>query len=216
MFTGIVQTKAQVISHQIHQSLLKLRIALSLEFIQGLEQGASVANNGVCLTAVNFGELSSEDYPEQPAGQGFIDFDVIDETLRLTNLGQLTVGDHINIERSLKVGDEIGGHMVSGHVQYMATIADIQKTETNCAIYIENPEQWLKYILPKGFITVNGTSLTVGKVSDNQFSIHLIPETLERTNLGELKVGDKVNIELDQQTVTIVDTIKRMKLSLTD
>lgn len=203
MFTGIVQSQARVLLANTTNQLLKLRVCAEKSLIDGLQLGASVANNGVCLTAVAF------DYIEQGA---YIDFDVIDETLRLTNLGELTVGDMVNIERSLKIGDEIGGHMVSGHVHCCAITSEVIKTETNCQIRFNCPTDKLKYILSKGFITINGTSLTVGEVSDVGFTVHLIPETLTRTNLGTLQVNDRVNIEFDQQTITIVDTIERMQL----
>lgn len=206
MFTGIVQTKATVLSALYENNFLKLTLGLDKRFIENLQKGASVAINGTCLTAVDFAETDNN--------QACIDFDVIDETLRVTNLSHLKQSDSLNLERSLKVGDEIGGHMVSGHIHCQALIIRIEKSQSNCKITFECSPQWMKYILPKGFITINGISLTVGAVSENTFNVHLIPETLSITNLGEALEQHCVNIELDQQTITIVDTIERMQLSL--
>jgi len=205
MFTGIVQSQANVISIQTKNQLSRLVISVATSLVSQLEIGASIAINGVCLTVVE-----CKPYQE---GSYTIAFDVIDETLRITTLGALVVGDSVNIERSLKIGDELGGHIVSGHVQYQSTLVKKEETPTNTALYFNCDEAWLKYIFEKGFITINGTSLTIGKIKENSFSVHLIPETLTRTNLGKLVLGDKVNIEFDQQTVTIVQTIERLNLN---
>jgi len=205
MFTGIVQSQANVISIQTKNQLSRLVISVATSLVSQLEIGASIAINGVCLTVV--------EYKPYQEGTYTIAFDVIDETLRITTLGALVVGDSVNIERSLKIGDELGGHIVSGHVQYQSTLVEKEETPTNTALYFNCDEAWLKYIFEKGFITINGTSLTIGKIKENSFSVHLIPETLTRTNLGKLVLGDKVNIEFDQQTVTIVQTIERLNLN---
>jgi len=205
MFTGIVQSQANVISIQTKNQLSRLVISVATSLVSQLEIGASIAINGVCLTVV--------EYKPYQEGSYTIVFDVIDETLRITTLGALVVGDSVNIERSLKIGDELGGHIVSGHVQYQSTLVKKEETPTNTALYFNCDEAWLKYIFEKGFITINGTSLTIGKIKENSFSVHLIPETLTRTNLGKLVLGDKVNIEFDQQTVTIVQTIERLNLN---
>ena len=205
MFTGIVQSQAEVISITTNNQLSRLVIAVKSSLILHLEIGASIAINGVCLTVVEYAELTEKTYS--------IAFDVIDETLNITTLGNLSVHNLVNIERSLKVGDEIGGHIVSGHVQYKSALVVKNETTTNTALYFTCEEPWLKYIFEKGFITVNGTSLTIGTIKDNTFSVHLIPETLARTNLGKLNLNDEVNLEFDQQTITIVQTIERLKLS---
>ena len=206
MFTGIVQSQAKVISIKTQNNLCKLVISINPLYAIKLELGASIAINGVCLTVVEFFE--------QPDKLVSIAFDVIEETLRVTTLGMLTVGDLVNVERSLKMGDELGGHIVSGHVHYMSTLVNRVDTATNTTLYFECVTPWLKYVFDKGFITLNGTSLTVGELKDNTFSVHLIPETLSRTNLGKLVVGNKINIEFDQQTITIVKTIERLKLNM--
>ena len=205
MFTGIVQSKAQVFTLNQENNLMQLTIKCDHQYLIGLAKGASVAINGVCLTAVAFGALDDN--------ASFIRFDVIDETLKVTNLGQLQVNDFVNLERSLKAGDEIGGHMVSGHIHCQASVSAIDKTPENCAITFDVPEKWEQYLISKGFVAINGTSLTLGEVSNGQFTVHLIPETLDVTNIGLLALGSKVNIECDQQTMTIVETIKKLKLT---
>lgn len=205
MFTGIVQSQAEVASANIKNNLLHLCVVVDLFFIDKLEIGASIANNGVCLTVVKFVTLNEK--------QGIIHFDVIDETLCVTNLGSVKVGDKINVERSLKVGDELGGHIVSGHIHSMATLITKEQDTANCRLTFEFGDTWQRFILPKGFITINGISLTVGEIIKNTFTVHLIPETLTRTNLSQLSLGDKVNLEFDQQTITIVETLQRMQLS---
>ncbi|REL26772.1 riboflavin synthase subunit alpha [Thalassotalea euphylliae] len=211
MFTGIVQSKAQVLSAENSNGVCHLTIAVEKQYAQQIELGASIAINGVCLTVVK-----QQDHDGENAR---IDFDVIDETLRVTNLSSVKSGDYVNFERSLKVGDEIGGHQVSGHIHALATVTLIEQQGDNCSIHFTLDENYqdgyAKYLFGKGFVSINGTSLTLGEsVENGQFNVHLIPETLTRTNIGELTVGDKVNIEMDQQTITIVSTIERMKLKL--
>lgn len=162
----------------------------------GLRKGASVSVSGVCLTVVEAeGEL--------------VQFDVMGETLQKTNLGLLEVGDDVNLERSYHVGDEVGGHIVSGHVSTTATIASIQKTEENFVIEFKMDPRWSEYLFPKGFIALDGCSLTLVDVMKDGFSVHLIPETLRLTTFANKKVGDKVNVEPEAQTVTMVETVKR-------
>lgn len=197
MFTGIVQTQARIIKIEQRDEFRQLTLQVEPRFLKQLEIGASIAINGCCLTVVQFNTNQ-------------VVFDVIDETLRLTNLGELEEGSEVNFERSLKLGDEIGGHHVSGHIHTVGTIDKIEKTETNCAMWVSFPETFKPYVLPKGFISVNGASLTVGQVIDHRFSLHLIPETLRLTNLAVAKEGTRVNLEFDQQTITIVETVERV------
>lgn len=203
MFTGIVQSLSSVKSVYHHNDLTQLTINVEPKYLENLSIGASVAINGVCLTVVEFS-----------LQENFIRFDVIDETLRLTNLAKLKVGSCINLERSLKFGDEVGGHMVSGHIHCQATLIKILKTNENCALEFKCDAKWSKYIMHKGFIGLNGASLTLGEVTNSTFWVHLIPETLSLTNLGVIEKGDTVNIELDQNTMTIVNTIERMNLTI--
>lgn len=202
MFTGIVQTKASVVSVSIEKGVMRLVLSTSNAYLNHLDIGASIAINGCCLTVVQY-ELGHKDVVGQ------VHFDVIDETLKLSNLGALKQGDKVNFERSVTFGTEIGGHIVSGHVHTVASVARIERDEDNCAFFIAIDKKWLKYVSYKGFITVNGCSLTVGELKSNGFYLHLIPETLEVTNLGLAKIGTSFNIEVDQQTITIVDTIER-------
>ena len=202
MFTGIVQTKASVVSVSIEKGVMRLVLSTPNAYLNHLDIGASIAINGCCLTVVQY-ELGHKDVVGQ------VHFDVIDETLKLSNLGALKQGDKVNFERSVTFGTEIGGHIVSGHVHTVASVARIERDEDNCAFFIAIDKKWLKYVSYKGFITVNGCSLTVGELKSNGFYLHLIPETLEVTNLGLAKIGTSFNIEVDQQTITIVDTIER-------
>ena len=199
MFTGIVQTTGTIasISKDIH--LWHLTVQTNKGFTQQLQQGASIAIDGTCLTAVNFTENS-------------ITVDVIAETLSRTTLGQLSVGNRVHLERSARVGDEIGGHLLSGHIHGMATLVAIEKPDNNHILSLQIAQPWMNYIFPKGYIALAGVSLTVVDIdrTNNTFSVHLIPETLRATHLGSKQVGDVINIEIDTQTQTIVDTIARI------
>ena len=132
----------------------------------------------------------------------------IDETLKLTNLGMLVVNDTVNFERSVTFGTELGGHIVSGHIHCMAEILSINHHQDNCKMQLALAKEWQKYVLYKGFVSVNGASLTVGEVGEQGFWLHLIPETLSITNLDNYREGDKLNIEVDQQTYTIINTVE--------
>lgn len=198
MFTGIVQGKGQVIAIEDKGDFRTHIIELPSELAKNLELGASVANNGCCLTVTHINDNQ-------------ISFDLVKETLRLTNLGELTVGSYVNIERAAKYGDEIGGHVMSGHIATTAEIAKIVKSENNLQVWFRLfDKELMKYILHKGFVGIDGISLTIGEVVNNRFCVHLIPETRDRTTLGSKRLGDKVNIELDSQTQAIVDTVERV------
>lgn len=165
-YVGIVQGKAQVRKIHEKESFRSFEIEFPGNAIQGVQIGASVAINGTCLTVV-----------EQRDGMAC--FDVIEETLRKTNLGNLKVNSNVNFERSARVGDEIGGHTVSGHVQTVGEIKSIERTEDNVRMeFMMKDVSWMKYVLPKGFIAVDGCSLTVGEVTETGFCVYLIPETL--------------------------------------
>lgn len=202
MFTGIIQTKGTVVSIEDAGDFRSIVVSIPKEYLNQLNTGASIAINGVCLTVVKF-EVPKNDV----VGQVF--FDVIDETLKLTNLSEISQGSRVNVERSVAFGTEIGGHIVSGHIHTKGKISTIDKDENNCAMFIEVDARWMKYILHKGFVTIDGASLTVGSAQENGFYIHLIPETLQISTLGERKSGEWINIEIDQQTYTIVETVER-------
>ncbi len=198
MFTGIVQGTAKIVSIE-EKELFRTHVAeLPEELLPGLALGASVAHNGCCLTvtAIDGNRVS---------------FDLIKETLRVTNLGDLQKGDVVNIERAAKFSDEIGGHLMSGHIMTTAEICKIIQSENNREIWfkIQDPAQ-MKYILHKGFVGIDGISLTVGDVTRTKFCVYLIPETLERTTLGAKTFGQRVNIEIDPHTQAIVETVERV------
>ena len=196
MFSGIVQGVAPIHSITEKADFRTQVVKLPPEMRKGLAIGASVANNGVCLTVTEIND-------------NLVSFDLMQETLRITNLGALKVGDWVNIERAMQMGAEIGGHILSGHVYCTATISNIIASENNRQIWFELPNtEVMKYILTKGFVAVDGISLTVGEVCGNQFCVNLIPETLQRTLMGQRKLGDRVNIEIDSQTQAIVDTVE--------
>ncbi|KII79378.1 riboflavin synthase [Vibrio renipiscarius] len=197
MFTGIVKGMAKVVAIEHKQNFQTHIVELKNDLGANLEIGASVAHNGCCLTVTNIdGERVS--------------FDLMQETLKLTNLGQLNVGDHINIERAAKFGDEIGGHSMSGHIAFVANVCEVIDTPNNRTVWFEMPEQAMKYVLAKGYIGLDGCSLTIGEVKENRFNVHLIPETLQRTLFGSRQVGDSINVEVDPQTQAIVDTVERV------
>ena len=196
MFTGIVQGVAPIVAIEYNDNFRTYSIQLPDTLLSGLITGASVANNGCCLTVTHI-------------NGNVVDFDLMQETLKVTNLGLLTIGDYVNIERAATIGDEIGGHLMSGHISCCVSIKNIKRTQTNYEIEFQIAESFMPYILPKGFIGIDGISLTLGETTENSFSVHLIPETLNRTTLGKKQIGDLVNIEIDPQTQAIVDTVKR-------
>ncbi|WP_459782365.1 riboflavin synthase subunit alpha, partial [Photobacterium sp. R1] len=139
-----------------------------------------------------------------------ISFDLMQETLRVTNLGLLSPGDRVNIERAAKFGDEIGGHSMSGHIMTTAVVDEVIETENNYQIWFSLPADLMKYVFTKGYIGIDGASLTIGDVEGQRFNVNLIPETLNRTNLSARQKGDVINIEIDPQTQAVVDTVERV------
>ena len=179
--------------------ILTIEIELGENLIEGLEIGASVAVDGVCLTAVEIAESLAK-------------FDIIEETIRCTTLDMARKNTQANIERSLKFGDEIGGHNVSGHVTSVATISEVKQGVNGRTLQLTSEEKEISYLMPKGFVAIDGISLTVGEVnrSTATFDVHLIPETIAVTTIGEKQVGDQVNLELDSATVAAVESAKQM------
>ena len=162
-----------------------------------LQIGASVANNGCCLTITQIdGDTVS--------------FDLMKETLEKTNLGRLKTGDAVNLERAARFGDEIGGHVMSGHIMTTTWITRIERSEFNRTVWFALLTELKPYILSKGFVGLDGCSLTIGDVTETEFNVHLIPETLTRTLFGRRKEGDVINIEIDPQTQAVVDTVMRV------
>lgn len=198
MFTGIVQALLPVQAVQHEGDITRLTLDLG-ELSQGLALGASVAVNGTCLTVTSVNQAS-------------VTFDVIAETLRTTNLGDLKQSDLVNVERSFQVGDEVGGHIVSGHVTGTATLLQRRVDGHDHVLRFELHPDWAKYTFHKGFVALDGASLTISShnLQEGWFEVSLIPETLARTTLGTLDTGGRVNIEVDGQTLTTVETIERL------
>ena len=197
MYTGIVQGAFKVVAIDRQQGLHTLTLKLPDYLMTDLVMGASVAIDGVCLTVSGIdGSL--------------VKFDVMQQTLELTTLGQLKKNDKVNVERSAKQGAEVGGHPVSGHIDGTVTIVSIEEPENNRFVSYSAPQNKINYIFNKGFIALNGCSLTVAEVDKQNctFKVCFIPETLRVTTHGEKVPGDKVNFEIDRQTQVIVDTVK--------
>lgn len=197
MFSGIVSGLGSIKSIKKKVDIVSVEIKAPKNFSKKLQKGASVSVDGVCLTAKN----SNSDN---------IKFDVIEETLSRSTLSNLVKGQKVNLERSITSSTEIGGHLMSGHIHGVAKVTDLKIKEASTDMKISIPKGTGKYILEKGYIGINGCSLTVGKVNKSSFNIHLIPETLEVTNLASLEKNQFINLELDQNTVSIVDTVERV------
>ena len=198
MFTGIVQGMGRVVS--VEQPAADFRthtVELPEDMANGLQTGASVAHNGCCLTVTETDGRTAR-------------FDLMAETLDKTNLGRLKTGDLVNLERAARFGDEIGGHLMSGHITATTEILRIERTEHNTTMHFALPAALKPYILPKGFVGLDGCSLTIGSVGEDSFCVHLIPETLRRTLFGTRQAGDTVNLEIDPQTQAVVETVGRI------
>ena len=195
MFSGIVKGTGRVSKVTSKKDCVSIEIIPPNNFNTRLKKGASVSVDGVCLTSLDTGKTK-------------LKFDVIDETLARTNLKLLKKNSLVNLERSITASTEIGGHLMSGHIHFTGKVKEIISKENTKDFIIGFPKKFKQYILEKGYIGVNGCSLTIGKVKNNSFNLHLIPETLSITNLNNLIKGDLVNIEIDQNTITIVKTVK--------
>ena len=183
MFTGII-TDVGVIKEMHQEGDLRARIACAYD-TSGIDMGASIACDGVCLTVVALGE-------------DWFDMQVSAETLSKTNIGALwQTGKRINLERALKVGDELGGHIVSGHVDGVAEVIRVEDEGDSTRVQLRAPEALAKFIAPKGSVALNGTSLTVNEVEGTTFGINFIPHTKAVTTWGDTKLGDPVNLEID-------------------
>ena len=196
MFTGIVQGIRKVSSITEFENGRRLCIKLD-DLTINLFHGASISVNGVCLTVVSL-------------ENNLVEFDVISESLKRSNLGSLKIGDFVNIERACRLGEEIGGHQISGHVDCLGIIKQIIINKNIYDIVIECEKKWIKYLFPKGWIAIDGISLTVVEINDDSFSISLIPETLRNTIFTKKQEGDNVNLEFDHSAKVIVESIKRI------
>jgi riboflavin synthase len=182
LFTGLVADLGEVVGVDRSEDGVRLRVAS--ELASELEQGDSIAVNGVCLTAtvVDVDAFSA---------------DVMNETLKLSSLAEVAAGSQVNLELAMRPNDRLGGHMVQGHVDGVGTIAEVTSDGFSRRVRISAPAELLRYLVYKGSITVDGVSLTVASLDDRSFTVSLIPETLERTNLGQAEPGVTVNLEVD-------------------
>ena len=199
MFTGIVKACVLVTQIEKEEGLHHVAVQFSDEYARGLQKGASVSISGVCLTVTGVHD-------------GAISFDIMGETIAKTTLGILHEGDRVNIERSATLADEIGGHMLSGHITGTAEIITVEHPVNNHVVAFRVPHAWMKYILPKVFIALDGASLTIVDIDaeKNTFTVWLIPETLRITTFGFKTIGDRVNVEIDSRTQAIVDTVEKI------
>jgi riboflavin synthase len=198
MFTGIVQGVAAVAAITDRPGLRSFELAFPAGFDSGLEIGASVACDGVCLT------VTARPAPDRAS------FDVMQQSLVLTSLGSLVPGSRLNVERAAKDGAEIGGHPISGHVDCQARLVSIRRPENNHVLRIAVPASHMRYVFAKGYIAVNGASLTVAEADRRAgwFEVWLIPETLRMTTFGDKREGDALNIEIERGTQVVVDTVR--------
>ena len=201
VFTGIIQEKARLLRVKKLKDFSSIEIESSSDFMRGIKIGASVSIDGVCLTVTSINEKS-------------LTFDIIVETLKVTNLSNLEVSDQVNLERAARFGDEIGGHIISGHVSGTVKISKIEKTTNNHILSFKTSNDLIKYIFPKGYVSLNGISLTIGEVNrvDNTFTVYLIPETLRITTMQDKNIGDMINLEIETQTKNTVDLITKMQV----
>jgi len=196
MFTGIVQGMAELLNVEKKQGYRIFTLKMNREHTCGLETGASVSVDGVCLTAVCIHEDT-------------VAFDVIDNSLKITTMDQSKVGDFLNYERSMTGHSEIGGHLLSGHVDFTGRVVQIENWENSFGVTIGFEPKWSRYLFEKGFVGLNGASLTVCEINKQESWLRcwIIPETLRRTNISAFAQGSFVNVELDRNTQVLVDTI---------
>jgi riboflavin synthase len=201
MFTGIVQGQAQVRHVAERPGLRRFTLGFAPGFDDDLAIGASVAVNGVCLTVTS-----------RPA-PGEATFDAMQQTLAITTLSGVVEGGTVHVERSANASAEIGGHVLSGHIDVQGTVTAVRTPENNRVLRIALPAPWMRYVFAKGYIAVDGASLTVAEAErapdgSGWFEVWLIPETLRVTHFGGCEVGTHVNIEIERQTQVIVDTVR--------
>ncbi|TDO96353.1 riboflavin synthase subunit alpha [Marinomonas balearica] len=200
MFTGIVQGVATVALSESNGRNKKLDICFPEGSMLNQQLGASVAINGVCLTV---SDIQADT----------LSFDVIDTTLALTNIGDLNVHDQVNFERAARMGDEVGGHVMSGHIMTAVIVSGIEKVEESVHIRFSVAKDKIdarRYLFDKGYVGLNGASLTISAIGDDWIEVSLIPETLRLTTFGTLQIGDRVNLEVDAHTQSTVDTVERV------
>ena len=184
MFSGIVEGQATLSSKKEEKSIVRMEFKTTGFNPTDLDLGASIAINGVCLTATSLNKDS-------------FSVDVSTETLKCTNIGELEVGDVVNIEQSLKIGDSIDGHFVFGHVDEVSTVQNIEVLDQTKILHFSLSEEGMRFVVKKGSIAIDGVSLTVNEVSNSGFQVMIIPHTLEKTSFNDFKKGTRANIEYD-------------------
>ncbi len=197
MFSGIVQSLGTIVSIEETSEIVTLEVQASEDFTKGLKVGDSVAIDGVCLTLT-----------KSESDRMF--FDAVPETLSKTIIKSYKKEAKVNLESSLRFNDSVGGHIVSGHIHTTGHINQVEIHGDAKDIVIDAGADWGKFLFEKGYIGINGCSITLGEITEGRFIVHLIPETLRATNLDNLVYGDQVNLEFDQNTITIVETTERI------
>ncbi len=188
MFTGIVTAVGEIVALDTREVGVRLRVASTYD-PDGIDLGASIAHAGCCLTVVDKGRL--------PDGRGWHDVEASPETLRVTTMEDWKVGTKVNLERSLKLGDEMGGHLVTGHVDGVALLVDRVAEGDMAVFHFRVPGELARFVAPKGSVALDGTSLTVNQVYGETFTVQIIPHTLAVTTWGERKAGDRIDFEID-------------------
>ena len=197
MFSGIVQEKGIINALVEGNEHLTITVNCSKNFTKEQKIGDSISVDGVCLTVTKKTNDS-------------LTFDAVKETLNRTIIKNYVEGSCVNIESSLSYGGQVGGHLMSGHIHLKGQVKEVLIIGDSKDIVIDTSPEWSKYLFEKGYIGINGCSITVGKVNDTRLQVHLIPETLKTTNLDSLVFGNEINLELDQSTIAIVDTTERI------
>ncbi|MEI4522071.1 riboflavin synthase subunit alpha [Pseudomonas sp. CCNWLW23] len=196
MYTGIVQAVCPLISVTVNPGHNQMTVNFTEELLDDLKIGASISVEGTCLSVTQI--------------QGTqVSFDAMTATLERTNIRYFQSGQLLNIERAMKINAEVGGHLMGGHIATTAVLTELSITDSCSFVKFCIPANWSKYVFPRGFIGVNGCSLTVADMEGDMVTIYLIPETLRRTTFPFYKVGDFLNIEVEQQTLVLVDVVER-------
>lgn len=196
MYTGIVQAVRPLLDVTTYPGHRQFTLDLTPELLDDLKIGASVSVEGTCLSVTEIDGTQ-------------VKFDAMNATLERTNLRSFKAGQGVNVERSAKMNAEVGGHLMAGHIATTAEVVELSIEETGAFIKFRMPAAWAKYVFPRGFLGVNGCSLTVADVDDSVITINLIPETLRQTTFAHYKAGELLNIEVDHQTMVLVDVVER-------
>ena len=193
MFTGIIETVGEVVAKELREGDVKLTLKADESYLEAVMLGDSIACNGVCLTVV-----------DRTSNQFMLDVSV--ETLSLTTIGNWVVGSKVNLEQAMIASSRFGGHIVSGHIDRIGEIIDIAEDARSWRMTVRVPKNIRQYIAKKGSICVDGVSLTINSVEDSEFSVNIVPHTLSHTIIGDYKLNQKVNIEID----TIARYVERL------